>query len=93
MHPKAQALVRAMFDAGKPVAVICHGAWLLVSSGVVRGRTMTSWPSLQDDLRNAGANWVDQEVVVDGALVSSRKPDDIPAFSTAFIEVLQASKR
>ncbi|MGE8587897.1 MAG: DJ-1/PfpI family protein [Alcaligenes sp.] len=93
MHPKAQALVRAMFEAGKPVAVICHGAWLLVSSGVVRDRTMTSWPSLQDDLRNAGANWVDQEVVVDGALVSSRKPDDIPAFSTAFIEVLQASKR
>jgi len=93
MHPKAQAFVRAMFDAGKPVAVICHGAWLLVSSGVVRDRTMTSWPSLQDDLRNAGANWVDQEVVVDGALVSSRKPDDIPAFSTAFIEVLQASKR
>jgi protease I len=91
--PKAQAFVRAMFDAGKPVAVICHGAWLLVSSGVVRDRTMTSWPSLQDDLRNAGANWVDQEVVVDGTLVSSRKPDDIPAFSRAFIEVLQASKR
>ncbi|QYJ24373.1 type 1 glutamine amidotransferase [Achromobacter sp. ES-001] len=93
MHPKAQDFVRAMLDAGKPVAVICHGPWLLVSANVVRGRTMTSWPSLQDDLRNAGANWVDQEVVVDGTLVSSRKPDDIPAFSKAFIEVLQASRR
>ncbi|CAB3709800.1 MULTISPECIES: type 1 glutamine amidotransferase domain-containing protein [Achromobacter] len=93
MHPKAQELVRAMFDAGKPVAVICHGAWLLISSGVVKGRKMTSWPSLQDDLKNAGAEWVDQEVVVDGVLVSSRKPDDIPAFNRAFIEVLQAAKR
>ncbi|OAD12670.1 type 1 glutamine amidotransferase domain-containing protein [Achromobacter insolitus] len=90
MHPKAQELVRAMFDAGKPVAVICHGAWLLISSGVVEGRTLTSWPSLQDDLRNAGARWVDEEVVVDGMLISSRKPDDIPAFSRAFIDVLRA---
>lgn len=90
MHPKAQELVRAMFDAGKPVAVICHGAWLLISSGVIEGRTLTSWPSLQDDLRNAGARWVDEEVVVDGMLISSRKPDDIPAFSRAFIDVLRA---
>lgn len=93
MHPKAQALVRAMFDAGKPVAVICHGAWLLISSGVVQNRKLTSWPSLRDDLRNAGAEWVDQEVVVDGMLISSRKPDDIPAFSRAFINALQAGRR
>lgn len=89
MQPKAQALVRAIVDAGKPVAVICHGAWLLISAGVVKGRRMTSWPSLQDDLRNAGAAWVDEEAVVDGVLVSSRKPDDIPAFNDAFIQVLQ----
>ncbi|MNQ59144.1 General stress protein 18 [compost metagenome] len=81
-----------MFDAGKPVAVICHGAWLLISSGVVDGRKLTSWPSLQDDLRNAGAEWVDEEVVIDGALISSRKPDDIPAFSRAFIKALQAGR-
>ncbi|MNT32210.1 putative cysteine protease YraA [compost metagenome] len=94
MQPKAQELVRAVFDAGKPVAVICHGAWLLISSGVVKGRRMTSWPSLQDDLRNAGVQWVDEEVVVDGNLVSSRKPDDVPAFSRALIQMLQgAGKR
>jgi protease I len=93
IQPKAQEFVRAMFDAGKPVAVICHGAWLLISAGVVKGRKMTSWPSLQDDLRNAGAEWVDEEVVVDGKLVSSRKPDDIPAFNRAFIEVLKAARR
>lgn len=93
MQPKAQEFVRAMFDAGKPVAVICHGAWLLISAGVVKGRKMTSWPSLQDDLRNAGAEWVDEEVVVDGKLVSSRKPDDIPVFNRAFIEVLKAARR
>ncbi|SIT30400.1 type 1 glutamine amidotransferase domain-containing protein [Achromobacter sp. MFA1 R4] len=89
MQPKAQELVRACVDAGKPVAVICHGAWLLISSGVVKGRKMTSWPSLQDDLRNAGAQWVDEEAVVDGTLVSSRKPDDIPAFNDAFVQVLR----
>jgi protease I len=88
MQPKAQELVRACMDAGKPVAVICHGAWLLISAGVVKGRKMTSWPSLQDDLRNAGVQWVDEEVVVDGVLVSSRKPDDIPAFNDAFVQVL-----
>lgn len=89
MQPKAQDLVRACFDAGKPVAVICHGAWLLISAGVVKGRRMTSWPSLQDDLRNAGVDWVDEETVVDGVLVSSRKPDDIPAFNEAFVGVLR----
>ncbi|WP_313620248.1 type 1 glutamine amidotransferase domain-containing protein [Achromobacter sp.] len=89
MQPKAQEIARAFLDAGKPVAVICHGAWLLISSGGVKGRKMTSWPSLQDDLRNAGVNWVDEEVVIDGALISSRKPDDIPAFSRAFVKALQ----
>ncbi|WYX28372.1 DJ-1/PfpI family protein [Achromobacter denitrificans] len=93
MQPKAQEFVRAMFKADKPVAVICHGAWLLISSGVVQNRTLTSWPSLRDDLVNAGAQWVDEEVVVDGSLVSSRKPDDIPAFSRAFIELLQSTTR
>jgi protease I len=78
--------VRAFFDAGKPVAVICHGPWTLVEADVVRGRTITSWPSLQTDLRNAGANWVDEEVVVDGGLVSSRKPDDLPAFCAKLVE-------
>jgi protease I len=81
MQPQAVAFAKAFADAGKPIAVICHGPWTLVEAGVVRGRRITSWPSLQTDLRNAGANWVDQEVVVDGNLVSSRKPDDIPAFN------------
>ena len=74
--PKALAFVRAFFDAGKPVAVICHGPWTLIDAGVVRGRRITSWPSVSTDLRNAGANWVDEEVVVDNGLVSSRKPQD-----------------
>jgi protease I len=78
--------VKSFFDAGKPVAVICHGPWTLVEAGVVKGRTMTSWPSVKTDLINAGANWVDEEVVVDNGLVSSRKPDDIPAFNKKMIE-------
>ena len=78
--------VRAFFDAGKPVAVICHGPWTLVEADVVRGRTITSWPSLQTDLRNAGANWVDEEVVTDRGLVTSRNPGDIPAFNQKMIE-------
>ena len=78
--------VRKFFEQGKPVAVICHGPWMLVEAGVVRGRTVTSWPSLQTDIRNAGGNWVDQEVVVDDGLVTSRKPDDIPAFNRKMIE-------
>ena len=77
----AQKLVRDAAAANKPIAVICHGGWLLISAGLVKGKRMTSWPSLTDDLKNAGADWVDQEVVVDGQLISSRKPDDIPAFS------------
>ena len=72
--------VRSFFEAGKPVAVICHGPWTLVEADVVRGRTLTSWPSLRTDIRNAGGNWVDEEVHVDQGLVTSRKPDDLPAF-------------
>ena len=82
----AIAFVRAMFDAGKPVAAICHGPWVLINAGVAEGRTVTSWPSLQADLRNAGAEWVDREVVTDRGLVTSRKPGDIPAFNEKMIE-------
>ncbi len=83
---KAVEFVRSFFNAGKPVAAICHGPWMLVEANVVRGRTVTSWPSLQTDLRNAGAEWVDREVAVDQGLVTSRKPDDIPAFNAKMIE-------
>jgi protease I len=82
----AVAFVQAFFDAGKPVAAICHAPWVLIEAGVVRGRRMTSWPSLQTDLRNAGATWVDEEVVVDGNLITSRNPDDLDAFSAAIVE-------
>jgi deglycase len=84
--PEVQRFVRAFFEQGKPVAVICHGPWTLIDAGVVKGRTITSWPTLQTDLRNAGANWVDQEVVVDNGLVTSRKPDDLPAFCRKLVE-------
>src|SRR6185437_13781242 len=77
-NKKAVQFVKDFFDAGKPVAAICHAPWTLVEADVVRGRRMTSWPTLQTDLRNAGANWVDEEVVVDGGLVTSRRPDDLP---------------
>ena len=83
--PEAVAFVKAFFDAGKPVAAICHGPRLLAEADMVEGRTMTSWPSLKTDLRNAGAEWVDQEAVIDGNLVSARKPDDIPAFNQEMI--------
>jgi protease I len=82
----AVKFVRAFFDAKKPVGAICHAPWSLIEAEVVRGRTMTSWPSLQTDLRNAGANWVDREVVTDHGLVTSRKPDDLPAFCKKIIE-------
>ena len=85
---KAQSFVKAIEADGKPLAVICHGAWLLISAGVIDGKTLTSWPSLHDDIRNAGGKWVDQEVVRDGTWVSSRKPDDLPAFNKAVIEAM-----
>ena len=86
VNPKAVAFVREFFEAGKPVAAICHGLWPLIDAGVVRGRKVTSWPSLRIDLQNAGAEWSDQEVVTDNGLVTSRKPDDIPAFNRKMIE-------
>jgi protease I len=82
----AVQFVRAFFEAGKPVGVICHGPWTLINADVVDGRTLTSWPSLQTDLRNAGAEWVDEEVHVDQGLVSSRKPDDLEAFNAKLVE-------
>jgi protease I len=81
MIAPAQEFVRRLDQQGRPIAVICHGPWLLVSAGLLRGRTITSWPTLQDDIRNAGGNWVDREVCRDGHWVSSRKPDDLPAFN------------
>lgn len=86
MNADAVKFVKAFVDAGKPIAAICHGPWTLIETGAVKGRTMTSWPSLKTDLRNAGANWVDKEVVVDRGVVTSRKPDDIPAFNRKMIE-------
>ena len=86
--PDAVAFFRAFLEAKKPAGVICHGPWMLVEAGVAKGRTVTSWPSLQTDLRNAGANWVDEEVVVDQGLVTSRKPDDLPAFCAKLVEEL-----
>jgi protease I len=86
----AVRLVKDFFAANKPVAVICHGPWTLVEADVVQGRTLTSWPSLQTDLRNAGATWVDEEVVVDGNLISSRKPDDLPSFNKQLLAALPA---
>jgi protease I len=83
----AVAFVRALHDAGKPMAVICHGPWVLVESGIVSGKRVTSWPTLQTDIRNAGGEWVDEEVVVDGNVVTSRKPDDIPAFNREMLKL------
>jgi protease I len=86
MNEKAVQFIRQFFDDGKPVAVICHGPWTLIEADVVRGRKITSWPSLKTDLTNAGAEWVDEEVVTDNGLVSSRKPADIPAFNKKMLE-------
>ena len=86
MDENVVSFVRDFFEQGKPVAAICHGPWTIVDAGVVRGRTLTSWPSLQTDIRNAGGKWVDEEVVVDQGLVTSRKPDDLPAFNDKMVE-------
>ncbi len=92
MQPKAREFVKRMQAAGKPFAVICHAPWLLVSSGLVRGRTLTSWPSIQDDIRNAGGNWVDQQVVGDGNWVTSRGPKDLPAFNPTMIRLFSENR-
>lgn len=86
---KAVEFIRASWEAGKPIAAICHGPWVLVEAGVTDGRTLTSWPSLQTDIRNAGGNWVDEEVCTDAGLVTSRKPDDLPAFCSKMVEEFQ----
>jgi len=88
MDENAVDFVRQFFEQGKPVGVICHGPWMLVEAGVVRGRRVTSWPSLRTDIKNAGGNWVDEEVVVDTGLVTSRKPADLPAFNKKLVEEL-----
>src|SRR6266571_1576272 len=93
MDPKAVEFVKRFTDTGKPVAAICHGPWTLIEAGAVKGKTVTSWPSLKTDLKNAGANWVDQEVVKDGQFIFSRKPDDIPAFNNAIIEAVTQGGR
>ena len=90
MNPQAVEFVKAFVDSGKPIAAICHGPWTLIEAGGVKGRTLTSWPSLQTDLRNAGATWVDEKCSVDKNLVTSRKPDDIPAFNQQMIETFAA---
>ena len=92
MNPKAVAFAKAFFDEGKPVAAICHGPWMVIETGAARGRRIASWPSLKTDVRNAGAEWVDEQVVRDGNLVTSRKPDDIPAFNRAIIELFGAGR-
>ena len=93
MQPEAIAFVKAFFTAGKPVAAICHGPWTVIESGAAKGRRMTSWPSLKTDIRNAGGEWVDEEVVVDRSLVTSRKPDDLPAFNREMIALFSRAQQ
>jgi len=93
MQPKAVAFAKGSFDAGKPVAVICHGPWTVIETGYAKGKKIASWPSLKTDLQNAGAHWMDQEVIVDGNLVSSRKPDDIPAFNREMLRLSSQVER
>jgi protease I len=93
MNPAAVAFEKSFFDAGKPVAAICHGPWMVIETGAARGRRIAAWPSLKTDLRNAGAQWMDEEVVVDGNLVSSRNPDDIPAFNREMIQLFGRTRR
>ena len=90
LHGNVIALIRAFAEQGKPVGAICHGPWLLVEADLLRGRTATSWPSIRTDLRNAGANVVDEAVVTDGTIVTSRKPDDVEAFTNALIDLVEA---
>ncbi len=90
--PDAIAFVRTFAEAGKPIGAICHAPWILIEAGLVKGRTLTSWPAIQSDVRNAGGNWVDEEVVCDQGLVTSRKPDDIPAFSAKLIEEISEGR-
>ncbi|PXA96457.1 peptidase C56 [Nostoc sp. 3335mG] len=92
MNDRVVSIIREVFDAGKPVAAICHAPWLLIEAGVVEGRRATGWPSVRTDLGNAGATVLDEEVVVDGNLITSRKPDDIPAFSRAVIDALEHAR-
>lgn len=93
MDQEAVTFVKHFVEAGKPIAAICHGPWTLIEADAVRGKTMTSWPSLKTDLKNAGANWVDTEVVRDGEFVTSRKPDDIPAFNREMIQLFAEGAR
>jgi protease I len=93
MIPEAVKFVKSFVDSGKPIASICHGPWTLIEAGAVKGRTMTSWPSLRTDLRNAGGKWVDEKVVVDKGIVTSRKPEDIPAFNQKMIEEFAAGQQ
>jgi protease I len=92
MEPKAVSFVKSFFDDGKPVAAICHGPWTIIEAGAARGKRIASWPSLKTELHDARAEWVDQEAVVDGNLVSARKPDDLPAFNRAMIEVFSGAR-
>jgi protease I len=91
MQAKARTWVRSVTAQGKPLAVICHAPWVLVSAGLAKGRKLTSYFTIQDDIRDAGAEWVDQEVVIDGNIITSRQPDDIPAFNKALISMMAAS--
>ena len=93
LEPKAIAFIAAFVQARKPIAAICHGPWTLIDAGGAKGKRMTSWPSLRTDLKNAGANWVDEEVVVDGALVTSRKPDDLPAFCRELVRLFAQARQ
>jgi protease I len=93
IEPKAVAFVTEFFNSGKPIGAICHGPWMLVEAGVVKKKTLTSWPSVRTDIRNAGGHWVDEEVVTDGNLTTSRNPDDIPAFSKRLIQEFSQGKQ
>ena len=92
MEPKAVEFAKSFFEAGKPVAAICHAPWTVLEVGAVKGKKITSWPSLKTDLQNAGAKWVDEEVVVDGNLVTSRKPDDLPAFNREMLKLFSSAR-